>query len=286
MAVTQTRRKRRLGEYMRDLRERAGQKPDDAARLLGIHRTTITRMETGHSICRLAELHALVGFYGASDQERAEALVRWEDAKQDSTRVVVPGVTTSQLRSYLRAEADASAERFISPSAVHGLLQTASYARAILSTPSGYRPSDQEIERSVEARTSRQALLRGPRPLTVHAILDEAAVRRIIGGPAIMREQLAHLLALSRQSNFTIQAVPFSAGSYGTMSGDFSILEFPDPDDPPAGYVEYVGGGKWVEDREDVGKLVATFETVAGTALTPANTVRLLRQQMEALQQP
>ncbi|HEX3782410.1 MAG TPA: helix-turn-helix transcriptional regulator [Pseudonocardiaceae bacterium] len=283
MPLTQTRRKRRIGKYLRELRERSAHTTEEAAATLGVRRPTITRMESGDSLCRRMELRALVQLYGGSDVEVTEALALWEDAKQDNTRVLLPSYATPRLRSFLRAEAEAGTEKITASLVVHGLLQTYDYAMAVTAAPSGFRLLDAELERMVDSRISRQGCLRGRDPLVVHAVLDEAVIHRIVGGPEVMRQQLLRLLELAELPNVTIQIVPFSAGAYGTMSGDATILEFPDPQDPPAAYVEYSGDGRWVEDDADVGKLVATFDLVAGTALTPADTAALIRQRIEAL---
>lgn len=283
MAGTQTRRKRRIGAYLRTLRERAGKTPEDAAAFLGVQRPTITRQENGESLCRRVELPGLCVYYGASDDERAEALTLWEDAKQDSTRIVLPGSTPRQLRSYLRAEEDAGSQKVICGLTIHGLVQTRDYATAITSAPSGYRLPDNDIERVVEARLARQRRLRGASPMRLHVVMDEGLIHRVVGGPAVMAEQLRHLLQLMDQPHITIQVVPYEAGAYGAMAGEASVLEFPDPADPPAAYVEYIGDGRWVEDEEDVSKLATTFDLVAGAAATPVATADLLQQQIEAL---
>jgi len=284
MAATQTRRKRRVGAYLRSLRERSDRTMDQAADFLEVKRPTVVRMESGETLCKRRDLTLLVAWYDGSDDELAEALSLWEDAKQDTTHVVLPGSTTPALRSYLRAEADASIEKIIAPHVVHGLLQTYDYATAITQTASGFRPSDAKVVRYVDSRVRRQGRLRGPEPLIVHAVMDESTIRRAVGGTAVMRAQLDRLLALAEQPNITLQVIPFSAGSYGTMSGGSAYLEFQDPADPPAAYVEYAGGGKWVEDPDDVAKLAATFDLVARAALTPTDTVALFRQQIEELE--
>ncbi len=283
MPAAQTRRKRRVGQYLRQLRERAGRTTEEAARLLHVKQPTITRMENGQSLCRRTELTALVAYYGGSDAERAEAEGLWEDAKQDTARVVLPGGTMPQLRSFLSAEAEASLEKIIVTQTVHGLLQTYDYATAITQAPTGFRPRDEDIERIVDARIRRQGRLRGPNPLNVHAIMDESTIHRIIGSPAIMREQFRRLMTLSEQDNVTVQLVPYTAGAYSTMSGNATILEFPDSEDPAAAYVEYVGGGKWVEDPGDVEKLAVTFDFAARAALSPTDTVALFRRRIEEL---
>ncbi len=283
VAATQTRRKRRVGLYLKELRERATRTADEAADFLEVKRQTITRMEAGESLCRRRDLSALVAWYGGTDAERAEALRRWDDAKQDTTRIVLPGAIAPQLRSYLRSEADASVEKITSVQAVHGLLQTFDYAAAIHAAPSGFPLSDAEIEKYAGARISRQGRLRGPNPVTIHVVMDEAVIRRVVGGREVMREQLAHLASLSAQPNVTLQVAPFDVGAYGTMSGDATILEFPDVEDAPAAYVEYVGGGKWVENADDVARLATTFERVVRAALSPTDTVALFRMREEEL---
>ncbi|HEX3785035.1 MAG TPA: helix-turn-helix transcriptional regulator [Pseudonocardiaceae bacterium] len=283
MAATQTRRKRRLGRYMRELRDRSGRKPEDAKESMGISKWSIWRWEKGDSLPRLAELQVLTSWYGATDAEKQEALTRWHDAKQDTTRVIIPGSASSQLRSYLRGEADAETEKIICVLVVDGLLQTGDYARAILRAPSGLRMSDTEIEELAAARASRQALLQGDRPLKVRAVLDEAVVRRVVGGPQVMRDQLTHLLNLAEQPNITLQVVPYEAGAFGTMSGSTAVLEFHDAEDPPVAYVEYVRGGAWVENRDDVNMLATTFDLASEVALTPADTADLIRRQIEGL---
>jgi transcriptional regulator with XRE-family HTH domain len=285
MATTQSRRKRKVGQYVRELRKRAGRTAEDAADLLGVKPPTITRFETGHTLCRRTELQALCVYFGATDQERAEALTLWEDAKQDNTRVVIPGSASRQLRAYLRAEAEAATAKMICPTVVNALLQTADYTAAIDQAPSGYRVSDSETERRVGAMISRQGRLRDPSPLNVHAILDEGVIRRMVGGPTVMRAQLERLLVLADLPYVTLQVVPFAAGAYGTMSGESVILEFPDPQDPAAAYVEYVGGGVWVEDDGDVRKLQATFDAVSEAALTPAVTASLIHQRLNELEE-
>jgi len=183
----------------------------------------------------------------------------------------------------LRAEAEASEELSLSPIAIEGLLQTAEYARAVNLTPSGFRPAPVDVTRIVEARLSRQQRLYGPNPLTVCALLDEAVIKRVVGGPAVMREQLLHLITLSELPNVTIQVVPFAAGEYGTMSGSVTVLKFHGEDDPPAAYLEYPAGGVWIEDDEDVSRLIETFEASRDLALSPSETVDLIREQIDRL---
>lgn len=283
MATTRTRRKRRVGAYLRALRDAVDKSAEDAAAFLGVTRQTISRFEAGETLCRRRELSALVAYYGGSDEQIAKAVALWDYAKQETVRLALPGSTSPQLRSYLHGEADAARARIISPLTVHGLLQTYEYAYAIAQAPSGFRLPDADIERIVEARIGRQGRLAGPLPLDIHVVMDEAVIRRMVGGRAVMSAQIGRLLDLSEQANVTLQIASFDLGAYGTMSGDVAVLDFPDDEDPAAAYLEYVGGGRWVEDPDDVTRLATTFDLVAGVALTPTDTVALLQLRKEEL---
>ncbi|WP_414639235.1 DUF397 domain-containing protein [Actinophytocola sp.] len=109
--------------------------------------------------------------------------------------------------------------------------------------------ASERTERYVSARMSRQARLTGPSPLKLHALIDEAVVRRVVGSPQVMAEQLDHLLDMGKRDNVTIQVVPFDVGAYGTMSGAIMIIGYPGDDDLPAVYLEHAAGGVWVEMR-------------------------------------
>jgi hypothetical protein len=129
----------------------------------------------------------------------------------------------------------------------------------------------------------RQKPLEGPDPMLLHALIDEAAIRREIGGPDVFREQLEHLLTVADRPNITLQVVPFIAGGYGTMNGSFIIVDYPEPDDVPGVYLEYPAGGAWVDDEKDVQRFTTTFDQATAQALSPADTTKLIRGQLEAL---
>jgi transcriptional regulator with XRE-family HTH domain len=272
-----------LGRQLRQLRERADLTAEDVAAFLRRTRPTVTNAELGKGIHSYAEVVALLGYYGATDEERKEVLALWEDAKQDTTRLPMPGAVTPPFRSYLRADVDATEERILAALTVPGIFQTLEYASAILCAPSGFQPDETEINRIIDLRMGRQGRLRGAHPLKVHAILDESVVTRPIGGRHVMREQLGKLADLIKQPNITVQVVPYLTGAYGTMSGGFNLLTFAEALGPPAAYLEDTGGGKWVENPDSVTKLATTFDMVAGVALTPDETAALLEHKKKEL---
>ncbi|MDU0291869.1 helix-turn-helix transcriptional regulator [Saccharothrix longispora] len=272
----QTTRKRRVGSLLRQFRERAGLSAEDAARRIRKAQSTISRTESGQTLPSLAEVEVLLAYYNASDDEREHALQKWEDAKQDGTRLPLAGAVPKKFQAYLRMETEAVALDIISPTLVPGLLQSRRYALAITGNGASIG-GVVDAEKFVESRVARQRRIAGPDPLVVHAVLDEAAVRRVVGGAEVMAEQVDHLLELAERDNITVQVLPFGAGEYPTMAGAVSILRFNDPLDAPFAGLEYVGGDSIVDDPGDVERLRASFASAARQALDVTGTVELLR---------
>ncbi|MBP2339724.1 transcriptional regulator with XRE-family HTH domain [Saccharothrix coeruleofusca] len=271
----QTTRKRRVGSLLRQFRERSGLSAEDAARRIRKAQSTVSRVEAGQTLPSMAEMEVLLAYYNASDAEREQALQKWEDAKQDSTRLPMAGAVPKKFQAYLRMETEAAAIDLITTTLVPGLLQTPEYALAI--TENGAAIGGVvEPAKFVASRLERQKRVTAPDPLVVHAVLDEAVVRRVVGGAGVMVEQISHLLALMERDNITIQVLPFGAGEYPTIAGAISILHFADPLDAPFVGLEYVGGDSIVDDPSDVRRLQSAFAETARQALSPNATVNLL----------
>jgi transcriptional regulator with XRE-family HTH domain len=281
MAAVQTRRKRKLGQFLNALRKRAGKTEIDYHALTRKTQSTLSRMENGYISPSWTELGALLGLYGATDSERREAEALWEDAKQDGTRLVYAAAFTPEARTYARQEADATEVRTIEMIVIPGLLQTPAYAAAIRLAGQRFMDSSVSAEQVAAALANRQRRLPG---LRLHAVIDEAALHRVVGGTDVMREQLSHLLEKGKQDNITIQVVSFGAGAHGTMSGGgATALRFEDSD-PSAVYLEYAGGGKWVDNRADVQKYLLHFEEIVSeVALSPKDSASLIRKLATAL---
>lgn len=280
MPGTQTRRKRRLGQFLLGLREARGVKHEDVAEMLRKSQSSISKMETGQNLCSFSELGAMLAFYDATDDQRREAQTMWDDASIDSTRIQVPSGHPRKYRSYVRSEADAESVRLMGQLVVPGLLQTLDYARAIHAV--GNSPAAQP-RRAVDSRSERQSRLQGDDPLQLHALLDEAVLSRLVGGPSVMRDQLWRLLELAEQDNITMQIVPFEAGAYGSSSGPMVILGFRDGESPDAVYLEYPGGGEWVDNEGDVQVAADLFTEAVGQALTPWESIDVMRDRAREL---
>ncbi|MDP4505511.1 DUF5753 domain-containing protein [Nonomuraea turcica] len=172
--------------------------------------------------------------------------------------------------SYIGLEAEASGLRTYHPQVIPGLLQTEAYARAVITATALGSVDDEAMAEKLTVRLSRQQLLTRQPPFRVHAILDEAVLRRTVGSPATMAEQCRHLIQL-RQSlpHVTVQVLPFTAGAHAALDGAFNILEFPVSTDPDIVYLEQAQSGLVLEDPHELSSYTARFQSLADLALSP-----------------
>ncbi len=251
---------------------------EEAGRLIRRNQSQISKIENGHILCAYAELTTLLTQYGATDDERTEAEALWDDAKQDSTRIDFSSAVPPKFRTYLRSEADAAVVRELAPCVIPGLLQTADYHAAIHAAAHRTLNPVVGTEKAVASRMSRQKLLDGDDPLRLHALIDEGVLHRVVGDRAIMVWQLRHLVLLGRRDNITIQV------TYSTMSGGLIILGFDDPQDPDEVYLEYPGGGQWIDNRDDVRKFSQSFNDISAQATSAHASAVLIRALADELE--
>jgi transcriptional regulator with XRE-family HTH domain len=256
---------------------------EDTADMLRLDESTVSRYETGHVRPPWASLQAMLGYYTASAEDRTKATELWEDAGQRAVRLTMPTGSSKAFRSLLRAESEATSMRVLATLTVHGLLQTPDYVRAIQAIGHRVRDPGTDVEHYVTARLKRQKRLTEPNPLRLHVLLDEVAIRRVVGGPDVMAGQLQHLLDSGQRENITLQVIPFDAGAYGTMSGGCTIIGYGDDEYQPAVYVEHTAGGEWVEDRADVQRFELMFDDMVETSLGPDESAELIRSALSAL---
>ncbi|MEO6090326.1 MAG: helix-turn-helix transcriptional regulator [Umezawaea sp.] len=278
MAAVPAQTKRDLGRLLVGLREKAGLYGTDAARHLGCAPSTYSRYESGQTSPGADDLETLLNLYGADEDVRAEAADRWAAVQRGTARMVGSSAVPPKFRSFLRAEADADNAKTLAPIAVPGLLQTEAYAHAV--HQSGRALTDPTIpaDRVIAARMSRQQrLLLDSSPLALHALLDEAVIRRCASMAQVGYDQLTHLTSIGQRPNVTIQVVPYSAGVYGTMSGPMTRFRYPKSGDGAAVYLEYPGGGAWVRGAE-VEQYELLLHEVEGQALTPEDTAALITE--------
>ncbi len=276
MTTGPTVRRRRLGTELRRLRESNGYKLEEVAAALGVAPSTLSRIETGKAPTKSAYLNQMLEMYGVPEPAQRQVLI---DMAREGHRkgwwAAYDDVLPSGFDIYVGLEAETAAIRSYENSVVHGLLQTARYARAVLREMFP-RHSAEQVERLVDLRLQRQRRLSDDPPLELWAILDEGIIRRPVGGPDVMRAQLDHLLEAVRQPWLTLQILPFSCGAHAGHGGPFSILEFPDRTDSEVAYVESVAGIIYLEKDKEVRARAEAFDRLRAAALSPAASAELI----------
>jgi transcriptional regulator with XRE-family HTH domain len=269
-------RRRRLGSELRRLREDHSIKLEEVAERLGVAASTLSRIETGKAPTKSVYLTAMLEMYGVTDPAQRQVLV---DMAREGHRKgwwsVYDDVLPTGFGIYVGLEAEAAGLRAFEGEAVQGLFQTPDYARAILREVQA-RDTDEQVERLVDLRMKRQEVLDRNPPLDVWMILDEAVVRRTIGGPEVMRDQLARLVEESKKPNVTLQVLPFETGSHAGLRGPFSILEFPERADADVAYVESVAGIIYLEKEREVRTCAEAFDRLRAAALSPGQSSDLI----------
>lgn len=275
--LSPTARQRRLMAELVRLREGAGLSRAQVAERVGTTDSTLWRYETGTTRPKPGDVAILLDVYGVQGAEREELIEMAKHARKRGwwhrhRQSLKPG-----FDSYIGLEAAASAVRTFQTLVVPGILQTEAYARAVIEQTAITSAPDQ-VDEKVLVRMSRQELLtRDEEPLQVVAILDEAVLRRQVGSPKIMREQIQRLVELTHRPNVTIRVIPFSQGAHAGLDGPFYLLEFSEQADPDLVYLEQAGSGLIPEAPEEVRRYTLIFGSLLSRALRPKETLSLMR---------
>ena len=266
-----------LGAHLRRLREAQGVSREDAGWEIRASESKISRMELGRVGFKERDIADLLSLYGVDDEEERERLLAL--ARQANT----PGwwhrygdVLPNWFQSYLGLEAWAALIRTYEVQFVPGLLQTEDYARAVVLLGHG-RARSEEIDRRVAVRIQRQAILDHADPIKLWAVVDEAVLRRPIGGTQIMRAQLEALLEAAARPNVRLQIVPFDAGGHSAAGGAFTILRFPDQELPDVVYIEQLTSALYLDKRDDVEHYLDAMERLCVEADPPTRAPDTLR---------
>lgn len=273
--VPKTARHRRLMAELNRLRSDRGLSRAEVAARIGSTDTTIWRYETGLTRPKPGDVMAMLEVYGVTGEARDDLIQLAREARKRGwwhrhRQVLKPG-----FDSYIGLEAEAAVVRTYEPQIVPGLLQTEPYARAIIeATAMTYAPS--EVDEKVAVRMARQELLTRENPIQLVAVLDEAVLRRQVGGAKTMRQQVWRLIEVSRQSNVEIRVIPFGSGAHCAMDGNFSLLGFPEPDEPDLVYLEQAASGLMPEDPAETRRYTLMFGNLMGQALSAVESIALM----------
>ncbi|MEU4832279.1 helix-turn-helix transcriptional regulator [Streptosporangium sp. NPDC023615] len=274
-------RRRRLASELRHLRERAQLTLEEVSRQLGWSTSKVSRIENSRVGVVPKDVGLLLDLYEIGNSRREELLKLARDARKRGWWHAYDDLS-SEYSAYIGLEAEAASMRSFASAAVPGLLQTEDYIRAVVRAGLVLAPPG-EVEHRIEVRMARQALLSQAEPLCLWAVLDEAVIRRIIGGPVVMRSQLKRLLEVIDLPNVTIQILPFAAGAHSAMSGAFQILQFPEPADPDVVFLENLTDSLYVERDADVYRYTVAFDHLRAKALDPDDSRRLIAETADQL---
>jgi transcriptional regulator with XRE-family HTH domain len=263
--VNPTVRRRRLGQELRRLREQKGMTAEEVAERLLVSQSKISRLENGRRSISQRDVRDLCGVYEVDDQRLVDSLMQMaKDSRQQGWWHAFGDIPYSV---YIGLETDAESLRTYEPQIITGLLQTRSYAEALIQ---GALPetSAADIEKRVQVRIRRQERVTAEtNPLRLWVVLDEASLHRVVGSRQIMREQLEHVAEMSLLPHITVQVLPFDVGAHPGINGQYSILEFSDAADSSVVYIEGVTSDLYLEKAQDVQKYTVMYEHLRAQAL-------------------
>jgi transcriptional regulator with XRE-family HTH domain len=275
-------RGRRLALELRRLREAAKLTCEDVAARLECSASKISRIETGRVSVSPRDVRDLLRIYGVPEDQHDSLIQLARQSRQKGWwHAYGPGVQP-QLATYLSMESAASEIRLYSVTRIPALLQTEDYARAVISAGRLGSTLPVPTDWPVELLMERQRLAMASPP-TVWVVMDEAALRRQVGGREVFRQQLEHLIEVSSMPTVFLQLIPFSRGEYAAMDLPFNIMGFPDPADFDVACAGYPTGLLWIEDMAEVDRYNLLFHHLQAAALSPAESVALVVTMLDEL---
>ncbi|MGW5066456.1 helix-turn-helix domain-containing protein [Streptomyces cyaneofuscatus] len=269
-------RRRRLGAELKRLREKAGVRMEDAAERIGGDKPKISRQENGRQGVSKLEIEALLALYGVSDDRLRTALTTLaREGRRKGWWAQYGDILTAGFQEWLSIESDAARILAFQPMLVPGLLQTVEYAMEVI------RCAEKDATQAkrdsyLEVRKVRQEIFARDNPPQYVCLLDEAVLRREVGGPAVMAAQLAQILKVNNPPKLTIQVVPFGQGWHAGLHGPFNIYNYPDPMDLDVVNLDYLDGALYLEEDDSVKRYQLAFDELRGTALNTPQSIELV----------
>jgi transcriptional regulator with XRE-family HTH domain len=267
-------RMRRLASELLRLRRAAKMSREDVAAKTDINVVTLYRLETAKGRPQRRTMTTLLDIYDVQGEQRTELMSLLRAAGEKGWLQPYFSSIPEEYSLYIQLESEAESVRNYESLLMPGLLQTPAYARA---STEGESPgaATELVDLQAQIRTSRQDLLTRSNPLTLWAIVDEAVLRRVVGGVDVMREQYEFVLSMLKLPNVTFQVVPFAAGSHPGMLGAFSLLDFLPPD-PTVVCLETMAGSLFQETEAEVAAGTLKYDHLRAMALSPAESTRMV----------
>ncbi|RJQ82579.1 XRE family transcriptional regulator [Pseudonocardiaceae bacterium YIM PH 21723] len=265
---------------LRQLREAArggaGIEPAEAASHIKVTVGALSKIENGR-LQRINPLYVrnLCQLYGVGAQQISELEETAVQANRRGWWVVYSSVIPDWFRLFVGLESDASSSNWYEGELIPGLLQTRAYSEALMTV--GRRGTNSvDVDRMVEFRLRRQSRLEGERPIRLHTVINEATLLRQVGGPAVMADQLRHVLALMRKPNITVQVLPFHSGAHGAMTAGFNLLRFDELPGIDTVYIETGRSSNYLATMADVTRYADTFDQLCQSALSPDESATMI----------
>ncbi|WP_087096026.1 helix-turn-helix transcriptional regulator [Nocardiopsis sp. JB363] len=275
-------RRRRLSSELRRLRSEAGLTLVEAAKQAELSKSNLGKMEQAESkSVPTSALDKLLDLYEVNDPSTREAMHSLaRDAKQRGWWSRYKDVLPQMLPDF---EAEACAFRTYHAQVVPGMLQTPAYADAVFRA--NKVRNDDEIAQRVAARVARQGILNEVNPPSYQAIIDEAALRRVVGSEKVMREQLQHLINMASRHNVDIFVLPFTAGAHPATEGTFIVMDFPDIRDSSIAYLENPATSLYLEECDQIRMFNDMFGNAQGCSLTPVQSLSFIERILDELEE-
>ncbi|MGW7206313.1 helix-turn-helix domain-containing protein [Streptomyces sp. NPDC054837] len=268
-----------LGRRLQELREAAGLKREEAAKVLRVAPATVRRMEMAEVALKIPYVQLLLSTYGVAEEETDAFVALAEEANQPGWWQRFHDVLPDWFSLYVSLEGAARIIRSYEPHFVPGLLQTEAYARAVMEAGTIAQLGSDTIERHVSLRMTRQQLLEKPDPPHLWVIMDETVLCRPVGqGGGIMREQLDRLLEFAERDRVTLQIAEFAAGPHPGTYAPFSLFRFAEPELPDMAFTEYLTGALYLDSRAEVSAHLEVLDHMTARAASAERTKKILRE--------
>jgi transcriptional regulator with XRE-family HTH domain len=267
-----------VGAQLRRLRTDMGLSREQAAEAIRASEWKIHRLENGQVGFKDRDIVDLLRRYGVTDPDDiADFLEFAREANAPGWWQHYSDLLPRWFRAYVDLESTASLIRTYEGQFIPGLLQTDDYMRAVIHGAL-LDESGEEVGRRVRLRMARQVLLTREHPPRLWGVVDEAALRRPVGGHEVMRGQLERLIAATKLPNVILQILPFASGAHPAMVGAFSILRFADGDLPDVVYVEHLTNALYLDGRDDVNQYLHVMDQISMSAAPPDKTMDILHK--------
>lgn len=276
-------KRRRVAATLRERREQAGMTATEAAKLLEHDRSWLSRIESAEVKCHPTTVRLILGLYGVEPAAIEAVAVVARETRERGWYQDYTDAMPDWFAGYVGLETDASVIRTYESQVMPGILQTEAYARALAFAAPLPEPTA-ATERRIELRMARRAVLDRDDPPQLRVVLDEAVLRRTVGGKAVMREQIDHLIEIAQAPTVDILVLPFEVGAHAGCDGRFILMDFP-PLPPPypettrtsVVYVDTLTFGKYLEKPTELATYAAAFERLCSSALDAGRSESFLR---------